>query len=324
MFKDSRILITGGTGTWGQEFTRQLLKRNIKEIVIFSRNESAQVLMKHKFNDPRLSFIIGDIRDAKAIYEACEDIDFVFHTAALKHVIKCEEQPREAVKTNIYGTQNVIEACIENQVRVCVNISTDKVCYPTCFYGKSKAVAEGLITEANNLSDLTDFLSIRSGNIFGSSGSVVPLWIEQIREKNFISVTGSKMRRFFITVSDAVKATFMAMEMSDRGEVFVPKMDSFYISDLAAVLVESYGNDKTEIRTADAFPYERNTEWLITPEESQRAISNKYFYVIYPLINIKTTDYPPIKEKIQNGFTMTDAVEPDLDKLRRLIKKAGY
>jgi FlaA1/EpsC-like NDP-sugar epimerase len=326
MFENKTILITGSNGTWSREFTKQILLQDPKEIRLFSRNESQQVLMKTDFNDSRLKFIIGDIRDPKAIKQACENVEIAIHTAALKHVTICENQPREAVATNIYGVQNVIDACIENEVGQCINVSTDKVCWPVCMYSKTKAVAEGLIIDANNQTEFTDFISIRSGNIFGSSGSVVPIWIRQIKEQNYISVTGDRMRRFFITVEDAVKSTFKAMELSDRGEVFVPKMDCFYISDLAKVLVEKYGNAKTEIKSIPPFPYERDKEWLVTPEESQRTIETDDFYIVYPLINIRTTDYPKIKKshKLARGVTMDDAEVSDMDKLRELVRKAGY
>jgi FlaA1/EpsC-like NDP-sugar epimerase len=323
-FHNTSILITGGAGTFGSEMARQLLEKNPQSVIIFSRNEQAQVMMREKFKDDRLKFIIGDIRDARAIREACEGVNYVFHFSALKHVVICENQPREAILTNVTGSQNVIDACIQNNVDVCVNISSDKSCYATCFYGKTKAIAEGLFTEANNITTHTDFFTFRSGNLFGSSGSVVPIWINQIKQRNYICVTGEKMRRFFITPEDAVKAIFKAMDISDRGEIFVPKMDCFYISDLAKVLVEKYGNEKTEIKSIPPFPYERINEWLLTPEESKRCVNHKNFYIIYPLIDIKTTNYPLEKFRMKNGLTMNDAPESCVDKLKKLVEKAGY
>jgi FlaA1/EpsC-like NDP-sugar epimerase len=334
MFAQKTILITGGTGTWGQEFARQLLEKDVNKIVIFSRNESSQVLMKQKFNDSRLHFVIGDIRDAKAINEACQGIDYVFHTAALKHVLKCEEQPREAVKTNITGVQNVIEACINNYVTMAVNISTDKVCDANCFYGKTKAVGEGLFTEANNIAletkfatpFETKFISVRSGNILGSTGSVIPLWIKQIAENNRINLTDPKMKRFFILVEDAVKITLEAMNIADRGEVFVFRMPAFYVSDLAEVIIEKYGDEKTVINNIGLMPGERIIEWLITNEEALRSICHDHFYIIYPLIKIKNTEYPVIKGnyKIQKGYCMLDSEDHNKELLRELLTKAGY
>lgn len=326
MFSEKTVLITGGTGTWGQEFAKQMLANNVSKIVIFSRNESSQVLMRQKFNDQRLHFFIGDIRDAKAINEACNGIDYVFHTAALKHVLKCEEQPREAVKTNINGVQNVIDACINNHVKMAVNISTDKVCDANCFYGKTKAVGEGLFTEANNMNTDTLFISVRSGNILGSTGSVIPLWIKQIAEKNEINLTDPKMKRFFILVEDAVKYTIEAMGIADRGEVFVFRMPAFYVSDLAEIIVEKYGNKKTMINNIGLMPGERIIEWLITNEEALRSICHDHFYIIYPLIKIKNTEYPVIKGnyKIQKGYCMLDSEDHNKDLLSKLLIRAGY
>ncbi|MDD5006564.1 MAG: polysaccharide biosynthesis protein [Candidatus Omnitrophica bacterium] len=325
-FKNSICTITGGAGTWGIEITRQILDKGAKEVRIFSRNESLQVAMRVKLNDKRIKFIIGDIRDAKSIKDACVGADYVFHTAALKHVIICERQPIEAVRTNIMGAINVINACIENDVKVCVNISSDKSCHPVCLYGKTKSIAESLFIEANNQTLNTDFISIRSGNIFGSSGSVVPIWIKQIAENNSISITGDNMKRFFITVKDAVKATFKAMELSDRGEVFVPKMDCFYISDLAKVLVQKYGNKDTKINNINPFAYEREMEYLVSPEEVQRTVETKDFYIIYPLIDIITTKYPEItgSQKLRENITMNNSKVSSLAKIRELVKKAGY
>jgi len=325
-YKGKTALITGGTGTWGQEIAKQLLAKGIDRIVIFSRNESAQVGMREKFRDDRLKFIVGDIRNLASIDEACRDVDYVIHTAALKHVIICENQVREAVLTNIIGTQNVINACINNNVKLCVNISSDKVCHPVCTYGKTKAVAESLIIEANNQTDVTNFISFRSGNIFGSSGSVVPLWVNQIKTNNYINITGENMKRFFILVEDAVKLIFHAMLKCQRGEVFVPKMDCFMIKDLADIIVKLYGDDKTEIKYIPPFPYERNTEWLVTPEEDKRTLEDDEFYIVYPLIQIKNTKYPIFDKSVifENGVSMHEVEIGDKEKLWKLVKRAGF
>ena len=323
-FEGAIATIFGGAGTWGAEIAKQLLNQNAKEVRIFSRNESLQVAMRIKFNDKRLKFIIGDIREYKSVKDACFGANYVFHCAALKHVKICEMQPVEAVKTNIIGAMNVIDACIDNDVAICVNISSDKAARPVCLYGKTKSVAESLFIAANNQTINTDFINFRSGNIFGSSGSVVPIWIKQIADNNRIAVTGENMKRFFITVQDAVTMTFKAMGLSDRGEIFVPKMDCFYISSLAEVLVEKYGNKETKIEYTNPFQYEREKEYLITPEEIQRTIETDDFYIIYPLIEILTVNYEISGSKINKEITMNDAEVSDLDKLRELAKKAGY
>ena len=323
MFLNKKILISGGTGTWGQEFTRQILKESPEKIVIFSRNEAAQVAMKHKFCDTRLKFVLGDIRDFKAINEACEGIDYIFHTAALKHVTKCEEQPREAVKTNIYGAQNVIEAAIENEVDVCVNISTDKVCDSNCFYGKTKSIAEGFFTEANNQTMQTDFISVRSGNILGSAGSVIPIWINQIKQHNAISLTSEKMQRFFITVQNAVRYTIEAISLNNRGVVYVFRMPAFYISDLASVIIKKFGNKKTKVIDIGKMKGERHIEWLVTSEEAERAEKCKNFFIIHPIIDVRGSRRPEIFKPV-NAFSMKDAPETDMKVLKGMLKQAGY
>lgn len=196
MFDEQIILITGATGSWGHELVKQLLAKNPKEIRIFSRNEASQVAMQRKFKDDRLRFIIGDIRDKDSIVTACHQVDLLFHLAALKHVPVCEDQPLEALKTNVIGTQNVIEAAIVNEVKKVVNISTDKAANPANFYGMTKAISEQLITHANLLTEKTKFVTIRGGNVLGTSGSVIYVFKEQIETTGKVSITDKRMTRF--------------------------------------------------------------------------------------------------------------------------------
>jgi FlaA1/EpsC-like NDP-sugar epimerase len=323
-FENKVILITGGTGTWGKELTRQLLKKGIEKIIIFSRGEQAQVMMCQEFRDDRLKFIIGDIRDEKAIYEACTGVNYVFHTAALKHLSKCEKQPREALQTNIFGTMNVIRACTD-RVDVCVYISTDKVCQSTCFYGHSKAIAEGLITEANNQTTHTDFFSVRCGNIFASSGSVIPLWKKQIEECNCIKISDPGMSRFFITIKDAVRLTLKAMDISDRGEVFVLRMPGFYLSDLCRVMLKRHGNAKTKKAFIGAIAGERMVEWLFTEQESFRLTRTKDFFIIYPTIDILPSYYPAFQSilKYSHGYRSVDN-KGTIKELECMFINSGY
>ena len=177
MFAGKIVLITGGTGSWGYELVRQLLLEEPKEIRIFCRGELAQVKMDREFMNPRLKFIIGDIRDLDSLIEATKNVDYVFHLAALKHVPICELQPNEAIKTNIVGTQNLIKASIINKVTKVIDVSTDKAVDPLNLYGMTKAVGERLIIQANLMSSDTKFVCIRAGNVLGSNGSVVPFFI---------------------------------------------------------------------------------------------------------------------------------------------------
>lgn len=177
------ILITGGTGSWGRELVRKLLEREPKEIRIFSRNESLQAKMRQEFrHHPKLTFIIGDIRDKYEVMQACQQVDYIYHLAALKHVPICEQQPDSAMKTNVIGTQHVIQAAIANEVEIVIYVSTDKATHPSNTYGMTKALAEKLIVHANLREDNTRFVCVRSGNVLGSTGSVVPLFKQRIAQ----------------------------------------------------------------------------------------------------------------------------------------------
>ena len=190
MFEGKKILITGGTGSLGTALTERLLKLDVETIRILSRNESNQVVMESKFNDDRLRFLLGDIRDRERLIRAAEDIDFVFHTAALKHVPKIEYNPFEAIKTNVIGSQNVLEACLENNVEKAICVSTDKSVSPLNTYGATKLLMEKLFVTANNYLDPkkhpTKFIALRYGNVVGSSGSVIPKFVEQLKNKSKI------------------------------------------------------------------------------------------------------------------------------------------
>jgi UDP-N-acetylglucosamine 4,6-dehydratase len=275
MYNDKKILITGGTGTLGQEITRQLLKSyDPDEIRIFSRSEISQVEMKAKFNDKRLKFVIGDIRDDKAVRVACHHIDLIFHLAALKHVGICEEQPVEALKTNVNGSINIIEAAINDSVERVINISTDKAVNPNSLYGHTKAIGEKLFTWANRLGD-TQFMNVRSGNIFGSSGSVVPLLIKQITQNNQVVLTDGNMTRFFVSAEDIAAFLILVLScgFSDLGTFITSKPLSFKLSDLAEILIELHGNFQTTIKFSGARPGEKLHEEIFRQGE--------IVYVIY-------------------------------------------
>ncbi|MEI2663799.1 SDR family NAD(P)-dependent oxidoreductase [Rossellomorea sp. LJF3] len=290
MFTNKTILVTGGTGSWGNELVSQLLEKDPKEIRIFSRNETSQVLMKQKFeNHPKLTFVIGDVRDKEAVREASQRVDYIFHLAALKHVPVCEFQPLEALKTNVVGTQNIIDAAIENNVEKVINISTDKAANPSNFYGFTKAMGEKLIINANVLTDKTKFVCVRGGNVLGTNGSVIHVFKHGIKTKSRIGITDKKMTRFFLTIKDAIKLLFKATYESHGGEIFVMKMPTCKIMDLARVLIDEYSPDKeVVIEESGIRPGEKLHELLLTEFESQNTIvyDNEYF-VILPTIPIK-------------------------------------
>lgn len=284
MFQDKRILITGGTGSWGHELTRQLLEKKPKEIVIFSRGEFAQVTMSRKFNDSRLKFIIGDVRDFEAINMACRNVDYIFHLAALKHVPICEDQPLEAIKTNTIGTDNLVKAAINNNVKKVIDVSTNKAVNPINVYGMSKAIGEKLIIHANSMDYDTRFVCIRGGNVLGTNGSVVPYFIDQIKRFNKVTVTDLRMTRYFITLQEAIGLLFKASEDSVGGETFVMQMPACRIQELAEVMIEIFGNKQTKIEEIGIRLGEKIHEVLISKTEAMNTFDygNNYYLILPP------------------------------------------
>lgn len=287
-FDGKIVLITGGTGSWAQELTRQLLANHkIKEIRIYSRNEEKQVIMRRDFDDNRLKFIIGDVRDFDRLIFASKNVDYVFHLAALKHITSCEENPWEAILTNIFGVQNVINACLENNIKKMVYVSTDKAVDPLNLYGICKACGERLVIAANKLDSKTVFVCVRGGNVWGTSGSVVPLFTKQIKENNVITLTDERMTRFFFSLPQAIHLVFKAFQDSIGGEVFVIKMPGCFIKDLAKAMVDILGDKRTKIVKVGIRPGEKIDEVLISRYESNRVIDCGDYFIILPMIHIE-------------------------------------
>ncbi len=325
-----KILITGGTGSWGNELVHQLIDLpNIEEIRIYSRGEHKQVMMKRNFHDKidKLRFIIGDVRDKENLINAMKDVDKVFHMAALKHVPVCEENPYEAVKTNIIGTQNVIDAALVNNISRVVFISTDKAADPLNLYGVTKACAEKLIINANNLSKDTDFICLRAGNVLGTNGSVVPLFIEQINKTNTITITHPEMTRFFLRVEDAIRLVLRAEKEAIGGEITVVKMPACKIIDLAKVIIEEFGNEKTQIKIIGIRPGEKIHEVLITRHEKDHVIQKGDWFVILPMINIgKIKKYYQNIEltNLENEYSSLNADQLTQTGIQRMLELGGF
>ena len=328
MFKDRTILVDGGSGSWGNELTQQLLNREAKKIIIYSRGEISQVNMQRKFNNPSIEYVIGDIRDADAVDRLFNqnNIEFVFHLAALKHVPICENQPQEAIKTNINGTINLINSSIKYHVQKFIDVSSDKAVAPTNMYGMSKSIGEKLTIQANMLSSHTDFVCIRGGNVLGSNGSVVPHFINQIKTQNKVTITDKTMTRFFLSFKEAMDLIFEAAENSIGGETYVMNMPSFYINDLAEVLIEEYGNDATVIEEIGAREGEKIHEVLISEHESPNSYwYNNDFYVILPSLKINR-DYSDIYDSPKVKFTEFSSADNIKDKnlLRTLLINGDF
>lgn len=283
MFQGKKILITGGTGSLGQALTKRLLKMDVDTIRIFSRNENKQITMESEVKDPRLRFLVGDIRDLPRLQRALEDVDIVFHAAALKHVPVIEYNPFEAVKTNIIGSQNVIDACLHEDVEVAVAIGTDKAVSPHNTYGASKLLMEKLFVTASNYLDIkrhrTKFVVLRYGNVFASSGSVIPKFINQIKNKQKITITDPQMTRFSITMEKALDFILNSTENSKGSEIFVPKLKAYSISVLKESLKELLGDtgeEKIPIRQG-----EKCHETLISEHEIPHTWETDSRYVVF-------------------------------------------
>ncbi|MDO6632237.1 polysaccharide biosynthesis protein [Bacillus thuringiensis] len=321
------ILVTGGTGSWGYELIKQLLRETPREIRIFSRNEMVQVEMQQQFaNYNNLKFIIGDIRDREAVVSACKGVHYVFHLAALKHVPVCEYQPYEAIKTNITGTQNVIEASIEREVEKVIYVSTDKAADPSNTYGMTKAIGEKLIINASLRTKKTKFICVRGGNVLGSSGSVVPIFMKQIQEHSRVGITHFDMARFFLTIEDAVGLLFKATYEGKGGEIFVMKMPAFKIKDLAEVLIEYYGKINVEIKEVGIRPGEKINEILLSEVESRTSICfDEDYYVGLPPFHVEGlqeyyTSYSPIT--ITNYSSHQELLTKK--EVKQFLKKGGF
>jgi len=290
-------------------------------IRIFSRNESKQIEMENKIKDDRLRFFIGDVRDYQRLVKAVEDVDFVFHAAALKHVPKIEYNPFEAIKTNILGSENVINACLTNNVEKAVCISTDKAVSPLNIYGATKLLMEKLFVTANNYLNKekyrTKFFAVRYGNVLGSSGSVIPLFIEQIKSKKKISITDASMTRFSITMDEALDFILHATELGTGSEIFVPKLRAYSLLDVKEALFEMLENTGEEI--IGIRPGEKINETLINSEEIRYSWEIDNMYMISNPEMMKT--YPKA-EKIKNmKMYSSDSVDKiSKDQLKQLMK----
>lgn len=266
MFKDKILLITGGTGSFGNALIRKFIGQDIKEIRILSRDEKKQDDMRKKYNDTRLKFFIGDVRDRSTLTHAMKGVDFVFHAAALKQVPSCEFFPIEAVKTNIIGTDNVLEEAISQNVKKVICLSTDKAAYPINAMGISKAMMEKTFVAKARMSESTVICGTRYGNVMASRGSVIPLFFEQIENNHPITVTNPNMTRFLMSLDEAVDLVLFAFEHGEAGDLFVQKSPASTVSDLATAILEITGTS-TEPQIIGTRHGEKVYETLMTKEE---------------------------------------------------------
>ena len=281
-FKNKNILITGGTGSIGKMIVKKLLELGPKKIIVLSRDEQKHFAMQHEFEDAKtLNFVVGDIRDLQTMKDVCKNVDIMFHAAAMKHVPICEENPMEAVKTNVLGAYNIRQAAIQNGLKKVIVVSTDKAVRPINSMGMTKALQERIMLAEHSHS--TTFVGVRFGNVLGSKGSVIPVFVQKIREGKAIPLTSKKMTRFFMPTEKAVDLVLLAAAEGNHGEIFVKKMPACKIIDLTEAIIEIYANDKNyPIKITGLRKGEQLYESLISDEEMRRVVECKDYFVVAP------------------------------------------
>ncbi|KGA82427.1 UDP-N-acetylglucosamine 4,6-dehydratase (inverting) [Lysinibacillus fusiformis] len=301
MLKDKVVLVTGGTGSFGKKFTKKALELGVKKIIVFSRDELKQYEMKQEFKDERIRFFIGDVRDKDRLYRAFDGVDIVIHAAAMKHVDACEYNPFEAVKTNIHGAQNIIEAAIDRGVDKVIALSTDKACSPVNLYGATKLASDKLFVAANSYvgHKKTRFAVVRYGNVVGSRGSVVPFF-KKIRKTGTVPITDERMTRFWITLDQGVQFVFDSLERMHGGEIFVPKIPSMSIMDLAKAIAPDCKLEIIGIR-----PGEKLHEAMIMEDDARHTREFDTYYVIQPQFSWWSRDYVTEGKSLPDGFSYT-------------------
>jgi UDP-N-acetylglucosamine 4,6-dehydratase/5-epimerase len=305
MFNNGKLLITGGTGSFGNAVLRRFLNSKISEIRIFSRDEKKQDDMRRKYSDSRLKFYIGDVREYSSILNAMSGIDYVFHSAALKQVPSCEFYPLEAVKTNILGTENLLNAAINANVKKVVCLSTDKAVYPVNAMGMSKALMEKVfIAKARMGGNKTVICGTRYGNVMASRGSVIPLFVEQILNGKELTVTDPNMTRFMMTLDDAVDLVQFAFKYANSGDMFVQKAPAAKVNTLALALCEIFKKDSREIKVIGSRHGEKQYESLLSSEEMFNAEDlGEYFKVSPDLRDLNYAKYIDKGELNLNNFS---------------------
>ncbi|WP_251182219.1 polysaccharide biosynthesis protein [Anaerocaecibacter muris] len=284
LFTGKTLMITGGTGSFGNAVLNRFLKTDIGEIRIFSRDEKKQDDMRHEFQAKmpeaaeKIKFYIGDVRDIQSVKNAIHGVDYIFHAAALKQVPSCEFFPIEAVKTNVLGTENVLTAAIDEGVKTVICLSTDKAAYPVNAMGTSKAMMEKVIVAKSRTSAKTKICCTRYGNVMCSRGSVIPLWIDQIRNKQPITLTEPSMTRFIMSLEEAVDLVLFAFEHGESGDILVQKAPACTIQVQAEAVCELFGGDKNDIKIIGIRHGEKIYETLLTNEECANAIDMGNFY----------------------------------------------
>jgi len=325
--KNKKLLITGGTGSFGNAVLKKFINTEISEIRIFSRDEKKQNDMRVSLKNDKIKFYIGDVRDYDSIYSALDGVDYVFHAAALKQVPSCEFYPIEAVKTNVLGTENVLNAAIARNVEKVVCLSTDKAVYPINAMGISKAMMEKVMVAKSRISGKTILVGTRYGNVMASRGSVIPLFFEQINNNEPITVTDSNMTRFMMTLDDAVDLVFYAFENGNSGDIFVQKSPSSTIGELANAMIDIY-KSKYGLKIIGTRHSEKLYETLLSSEElmSSEDLGN-YYRIIADNRDLNYNKYFSEGSSIKNkaeGYNSHNTRKLNKSELIILLNKIGY
>lgn len=325
MFSDCSLLITGGTGSFGNAVLRRFLGSSLREIRIFSRDEKKQDDMRKMYNNPKLKFYIGDVRDYQSILGAVRGTDFIFHAAALKQVPSCEFHPMEAVKTNVLGTENVLEAAISSGVKRVVCLSTDKAVYPINAMGISKAMMEKVVIAKSRSSLETTICATRYGNVMGSRGSVIPLFIDQIRKGIPITITDPSMTRFMMTLDDAVDLVLHAFKHGAQGEIFVQKAPAATVKTLATALTELLNASDHPVRTIGTRHGEKLFEVLLSREEMVAARDLDDYFCVPPdlrdLNYSKFVDQGEVKISEAIEYNSHNTNQLSIEQMKQLLSK---
>jgi UDP-N-acetylglucosamine 4,6-dehydratase len=328
MFQNKVLLITGGTGSFGNAVLRKFLKSDFCEIRIFSRDEKKQDDMRKKYNHPKLKFYIGDVRDYGSVLNAVRGVDYIYHAAALKQVPSCEFHPIEAVKTNVLGTENVLEAAISSGVKRVVCLSTDKAVYPINAMGISKAMMEKVMVAKSRSSDQTVICGTRYGNVMASRGSVIPLFIEQIRNGRPITITDPSMTRFMMTLDDAVDLVLYAFEHGNPGDIFVQKAPAATIETLAKALTSLLDKSDHEIRVIGTRHGEKLYEALLSREERVASEDMGKYYRITP--DLRDLNYGKFVEdgetkiSVSEDYNSHNTNRLDVEGMKKLLLKLSF
>jgi UDP-N-acetylglucosamine 4,6-dehydratase len=322
--KGKSLLVTGGTGSFGQKFVDLVLRTSpeIDRLIVFSRDELKQHDMALKLRDPRVRFFIGDVRDGERLLRAFNGVDYVVHAAAMKQVPACEYNPLEAVKTNIMGAANIINAAIDRGVKHVLALSTDKAVNPVNLYGATKLCAEKLFVQANSYSGFTGarFSCVRYGNVVGSRGSVIPVFAQQ-REKGIITITDKRMTRFWLTLNQGVEFVLNCLGKMHGGEVFVPKIPSMNIVDLAEAIAPGCRMELTGIR-----PGEKLHEVLVSTDEARNTLELPDMFVIQPAHSWWKLENWQDGKRLVDGFAYTSATNSEwlsAEELHRMLGRLG-